>query len=155
MSSTNVDIDDIEAWAMDEVQGAGKSRQRQIRHLVAGVEYDRKMPQPNALPVNSGERRIAESRQRRLLSKAVAQGYQPPGQEIATEIAKEAAGVSMGLPPGVNPVDAIQGVTTSCEQSDDQAKQIDKAKRDRAKKKKQRASDFSRGQGLGFDFSQN
>ncbi|AEM48033.1 hypothetical protein Acife_1910 [Acidithiobacillus ferrivorans SS3] len=148
MSSTNVDVDDIESWAMDEGQGAGKSRQRRLNHLVASIEYDRKMPQPNALPVNSGERRIAEARQRRLLSKAVAQGYQPPGQEIASEIAKEAAGASIGLPLGVNPVDAIQGVTTCTEQYDAQAK------RDRSRKK-QRASDFSSGQGLGFGFSQN
>ncbi|OCX68229.1 hypothetical protein A6P07_18570 [Acidithiobacillus thiooxidans] len=88
---------------MDEGQGAAKSRQRRLTHLIASVEYDRRMPQPNALPVNSGERRIAEARQRRLLSKAVAQGYQPPVKEIATEIGKEAAGHALGVPLDMDP----------------------------------------------------
>ncbi|MBU2772673.1 hypothetical protein HMI48_01695 [Acidithiobacillus ferrooxidans] len=113
MSSTNVDIDDIEAWAVDEGQAAGgKSRQRRLTHLIASVEYDRRMPQPNALPVNSGERRIAEARQRRLLSKAVAQGYQPPVKEIATEIGKEAAGHALGVPLDMDPGAMMKDITS-------------------------------------------
>ena len=114
MSSTNVDIDDIEAWAMDEGAGSevGKSRKRRLTHLIASVEYDRKMPQPSALPVNSGERRIAEARQRRLLSKAVSQGYQPPIKEIATEIGKEAAGHALGVPFDMDPGEMMKDITS-------------------------------------------
>ncbi len=133
MSSTNVDIDDIEAWAMDEGQGAGKSRQRRLQHLVASIEYDRRMPQPNALPVNSGERRIAEARQRRLLSKAVSQGYQPPIKEIATEIGKEAAGHALGVPLGMDPGEMMKDITS----------------REQTAKKKRGIGDS----GLGFGFS--
>lgn len=114
MSSTNVDIDDIEAWAMDEGAGSevGKSRKRRLTHLIASVEYDRRKPQPNALPVNSGERRIAEARQRRLLSKAVAQGYQPPIKEISTEIGKEAAGHALGVPLDMDPGAMMKDITS-------------------------------------------
>ena len=114
MSSTNVDIDDIEAWAMDEGADSevGKSRKRRLTHLIASVEYDRRMPQPNALPVNSGERRIAEARQRRLLSKAVAQGYQPPIKEIATEIGREAAGHALGVPLDMDPGAMMKDITS-------------------------------------------
>ena len=112
MSSTN--IDDIEAWAMDEGEGSevSKSRKRRLTHLIASVEYDRRMPQPNALPVNSVERRIAEARQRRLLSKAVAQGYQPPVKEIATEIGKEAAGHTLGVPLDMDPGAMMKDITS-------------------------------------------
>lgn len=133
MSSTNVDIDDIEAWAMDEGHGAGKSRQRRLTHLIASVEYDRRMPQPNALPVNSGERRIAEARQRRLLSKAVSQGYQPPIKEIATEIGKEAAGHALGAPLDMDPGEMMKDITS----------------REQFTKKKRGIGDS----GLGFGFS--
>jgi len=114
MSSTNVDIDDIEAWAVDEGADSevGKSRKRHLNHLIASVEYDRRMPQPNALPVNSGERRIAEARQRRLLSKAVSQGYQPPVKEIATEIGKEAAGHVLGVPLGMDPGEMMKDIAS-------------------------------------------
>ena len=133
MSYTNVDIDDIEAWAMDEGQGAAKSRQRRLTHLIASVEYDRRMPQPNALPVNSGERRIAEARQRRLLSKAVSQGYQPPIKEIATEIGKEAAGHALGVPLDMDPGEMMKDITS----------------REQFAKKKRGIGDS----GLGFGFS--
>ena len=112
MSSTNVNSDDIEAWAMDEGQGASKSRQRRLNHLVASIEYDRKMPQPNALPVNSGERRIAEARQRRLLSKAVGQGYQPPTREVVTELGKEAASHALGVPLDMDPGAMMKDITS-------------------------------------------
>ncbi|MHB1880706.1 MAG: hypothetical protein ACYCPA_00620 [Acidithiobacillus sp.] len=114
MSSTNIDIDDIEAWAMDEGADSevGKSRKRRLQHLIASIEYDRRMPQPNALPVNSGERRIAEARQRRLLSKAVAQGYQPPTKEIATELGKEAASHALGVPLDMDPGAMMKDITS-------------------------------------------
>ena len=135
MSSTNIDINDIEAWAMDEGADseAGKSRKRRLNHLIASVEYDRRMPQPNALPVNSGERRIADARQRRLLSKAVAQGYQPPIKEIATEIGREAAGHALGVPLDMDPGAMMKDIT-SREQSVQKSRGIG-------------------GSGLGFGFS--
>ena len=137
MSYTNVDIDDIEAWAMDEGTGSevGKSHKRRLQHLVASIEYDRRMPQPNALPVNSGERRIAEARQRRLLSKAVAQGYQPPIKEIAAEIGKEAVGHALGVPLDMDPGAMMKDIT-SREQSAQKSRGIG-----------------TPGHGLGFGFS--
>jgi hypothetical protein len=79
-----LNANDIEAWA------AEYDDQPAVQQLVRQIERDRRLPQPGNFPRGSSQYVLAEARQRVLLAKARALGYQPPVRELAVTIAKEA-----------------------------------------------------------------
>ncbi|MEE3501266.1 hypothetical protein [Acidiphilium acidophilum] len=105
-------LQDIEAWAVEERGPPSASRRRgrpgMLDLLIDTIERDRKLPQPNALSAGSPERLAAEARQRRVSAVATTLGYQPVGREIIVEVVKHVGVAAAPIPEQVKPIAEVE-----------------------------------------------
>ena len=147
-----LDLDDIEGWATEEIgpqDSSGQRRTRKIllRSLVRQVEADRKLPQPSALEPGTAQRQIAEARQRRIKNLAVTLGYKPAEQEIVGEVVKHVAVDAL-------PVAAIvkAGIEATGESGSETDKPGERKKKQKQRESRSKSIGSGRELGLGFGF---
>jgi len=136
---TTFNAAEIEAWASEY------SDAPDVQVLVTDIEFDRRLPQPNAMPAGSPARLIAQNRQTALLVRAEQLGYKPPIKEFVSEIAVETAKSTLlcGMSIGETVMDKLPAPD---------APSIAEAEENKAEKKKKRQEKESSGLGFGFDY---
>ncbi|AUW32844.1 hypothetical protein A5904_07670 [Acidithiobacillus caldus] len=89
---------EIEVWARDEAAHVpSRSRKAKLERLAEQAHQAAGHPGPDAFPVDSPQRLVARSRERRLMQAALNLGFEPQDEQVIKELGLHLAAQSMGL----------------------------------------------------------
>ena len=87
-------IEELQEWAEEESHQGSAGHQARVAQILATL---RNVADPEAMPVGSPQRFIAQRRIDKLVERAEALGFETSGRALKKEIGKQIAGRALGI----------------------------------------------------------